>query len=55
MMLRLVAAARRTELRMLRDTVACFVEQERMPLQREVIQREVERGLIAALLIAPDA
>ena len=42
------------ELRMLRDTVARFVKQELMPLEREVIRREAERGLTDAPLIAPD-
>jgi len=42
------------ELRMLRDTVARFVKQEMMPLEKEVIRREAERGLTDAPLIAPD-
>ena len=42
------------ELRMLRDTVARFVKQELMPLEREVIRREAERGLTDAPLIASD-
>jgi len=42
------------ELRMLRDTVARFVKQELMPLEKEVIKREAERGLTDAPLIDPD-
>jgi (R)-benzylsuccinyl-CoA dehydrogenase len=42
------------ELRMLRDTVARFVKQEMIPLEKEVIRREAERGLTDAPLIAPD-
>ncbi|MPZ43313.1 MAG: acyl-CoA dehydrogenase [Betaproteobacteria bacterium] len=42
------------ELRMLRDTVARFVKQEMIPLEKEVIRREAERGLTDAALIAPD-
>ena len=42
------------ELRMLRDTVARFVKEELMPLEKEVIRRESERGLTDAPLIAPD-
>ena len=43
------------ELRMLRDTVARFVKQELIPLEREVIRREAERGLTDAPLVAPEA
>ena len=43
------------ELRMLRDTVARYVKQELIPLEREVIRREAERGLTDAPLIPPDA
>jgi (R)-benzylsuccinyl-CoA dehydrogenase len=43
------------ELRMLRDTVARFVREELMPLERDVIRREAERGLTDAPLIEPDA
>ena len=42
------------ELRMLRATVARFVKEELMPLEKEVIRREAERGLSDAPLIAPD-
>jgi (R)-benzylsuccinyl-CoA dehydrogenase len=42
------------ELRMLRDTVARFVKQEMIPLEKEVVRREAERGLTDAPLIAPD-
>lgn len=42
------------ELRMLRDTVARFVKQELIPLEREVIRREAERGLTDAPLIPLD-
>ncbi len=42
------------ELRMLRDTVARFVREELLPLEREVIKREAERGLTDAPLIDPD-
>jgi (R)-benzylsuccinyl-CoA dehydrogenase len=42
------------ELRMLRDTVARFVKQEMIPLEKDVIRREAERGLTDAPLIAPD-
>ncbi|MCC6534330.1 MAG: acyl-CoA/acyl-ACP dehydrogenase [Burkholderiales bacterium] len=42
------------ELRMLRDTVARFVKEEMIPLEKEVIRREAERGLTDAPLIAPD-
>lgn len=42
------------ELRMLRETVARFVKQEMIPLEKEVIRREAERGLTDAPLIAPD-
>src|SRR5690606_10688336 len=42
------------ELRMLRDTVARFVREEMIPLEKEVIRREAERGLTDAPLIAPD-
>ncbi len=42
------------ELRMLRDTVARFVKEELIPLEKEVIRRESERGLTDAPLIAPD-
>lgn len=42
------------ELRMLRDTVARFVREELLPLERDVIRREAERGLTDAPLIAPD-
>lgn len=43
------------ELRMLRDTVARFVREELLPLERDVIKREAERGLTDAPLIDPDA
>ncbi|MBX3650737.1 MAG: acyl-CoA/acyl-ACP dehydrogenase [Burkholderiales bacterium] len=43
------------ELRMLRDTVARFVREELLPLERDVIRREAERGLTDAPLIDPDA
>ena len=43
------------ELRMLRDTVARFVREELIPLERDVIKREAERGLTDAPLIDPDA
>ena len=39
---------------MLRDTVARFVREELLPLEREVIKREAERGLTDAPLIDPD-
>lgn len=42
------------ELRMLRDTVARFVREELLPLERDVIRREAERGLTDAPLIDPD-
>ncbi len=42
------------ELRMLRDTVARFVREELVPLERDVIKREAERGLTDAPLIDPD-
>lgn len=42
------------ELRMLRDTVARFVREELVPLERDVIRREAERGLTDAPLIDPD-
>ena len=42
------------ELRMLRETVARFVKEELMPLEKDVIRRESERGLTDAPLIAPD-
>ncbi len=42
------------ELRMLRDTVARFVREELLPLERDVIKREAERGLTDAPLIDPD-
>lgn len=42
------------ELRMLRDTVARFVREELLPLEREVIKREAERGLTDAPLIDPE-
>ena len=43
------------ELRMLRDTVARFVREELLPLEKDVIRREAERGLTDAPLIDPDA
>lgn len=43
------------ELRMLRETVARFVREELLPLERDVIRREAERGLTDAPLIDPDA
>jgi len=43
------------ELRMLRDTVARFVREELLPLERDVIKREAERGLTDAPLIEPNA
>ncbi len=43
------------ELRMLRETVARFVREELLPLERDVIKREAERGLTDAPLIDPDA
>ncbi len=43
------------EMRMLRDTVARFVREELLPLERDVIKREAERGLTDAPLIDPDA
>lgn len=43
------------ELRMLRDTVARFTREELVPLEKDVIRREAERGLTDAPLIAPDA
>src|SRR3989338_6726455 len=42
------------ELRMLRETVARFVREELLPLERDVIRREAERGLTDAPLIDPD-
>ena len=42
------------ELRMLRDTVARFVREELLPLERDVIKREAERGLTDAPLIDPE-
>lgn len=42
------------ELRMLRDTVGRFVREELLPLERDVIRREAERGLTDAPLIDPD-
>ncbi|MGE0559314.1 MAG: acyl-CoA dehydrogenase family protein [Burkholderiales bacterium] len=42
------------ELRMLRETVARFVREELIPLERDVIKREAERGLTDAPLIDPD-
>jgi len=42
------------ELRMLRETVARFVREELLPLERDVIKRESERGLTDAPLIDPD-
>jgi len=42
------------ELRMLRDTVARFVREELLPLERDVIRREAERGLTDAPLIDPE-
>ncbi|MCC7081373.1 MAG: acyl-CoA/acyl-ACP dehydrogenase [Burkholderiales bacterium] len=42
------------ELRMLRDTVARFVKEELIPLEKDVIRREAERGLTDAPLIAPE-
>jgi (R)-benzylsuccinyl-CoA dehydrogenase len=42
------------ELRMLRETVARFVREELLPLERDVIKREAERGLTDAPLIDPD-
>ncbi|MGA0023686.1 MAG: acyl-CoA dehydrogenase family protein [Burkholderiales bacterium] len=43
------------EVRMLRDTVARFAREELLPLERDVIKREAERGLTDAPLIDPDA
>ncbi len=43
------------EVRMLRDTVARFVREELLPLERDVIKREAERGLTDSPLIDPDA
>ena len=43
------------ELRMLRDTVARFTREELLPLEKDVIRREAERGLTDAPLIDPDA
>jgi (R)-benzylsuccinyl-CoA dehydrogenase len=42
------------ELRMLRETVARFVREELLPLERDVIKREAERGLTDAPLIDPE-
>jgi len=42
------------ELRMLRETVARFVREELLPLERDVIKREAERGLTDAPLIDLD-
>ncbi|MBX3663782.1 MAG: acyl-CoA dehydrogenase family protein [Burkholderiales bacterium] len=42
------------ELRMLRDTVARFVREELLPLERDVIKREAERGMTDAPLIDPE-
>jgi (R)-benzylsuccinyl-CoA dehydrogenase len=43
------------ELRMLRDTVARFTREELLPLEKDVIRREAERGLTDAPLIDPAA
>lgn len=43
------------ELRMLRETVARFTREELLPLEKEVIRREAERGLTDAPLIDPAA
>lgn len=43
------------ELRMLRETVARFTREELLPLEKDVIRREAERGLTDAPLIDPDA
>lgn len=43
------------ELRMLRDTVARFTREELLPLEKDVIRREAERGLTDAPLIDPEA
>ncbi len=43
------------ELRMLRATVARFTREELLPLEKDVIRREAERGLTDAPLIDPDA
>ena len=43
------------ELRMLRDTVARFTREELLPLEKDVIRREAERGLTDAPLVDPDA
>jgi (R)-benzylsuccinyl-CoA dehydrogenase len=42
------------ELRMLRDTVARFTREELVPLEKDVIRREAERGLTDAPLIDPE-
>jgi (R)-benzylsuccinyl-CoA dehydrogenase len=42
------------ELRMLRETVARFAREELLPLEKDVIRREAERGLTDAPLIDPD-
>ncbi len=42
------------ELRMLRDTVARFTREELLPLEKDVIRREAERGLTDAPLIPPE-
>lgn len=41
------------ELRMLRDTVARFTREELLPLEKDVIRREAERGLTDAPLVYP--
>ena len=41
------------ELRMLRETVARFTREELLPLEKDVIRREAERGLTDAPLIDP--
>ncbi len=43
------------ELRMLRDTVARFTREELLPLEKDVIRREAERGFTDAPLIDPEA
>ncbi len=43
------------ELHMLRETVARFTREELLPLEKDVIRREAERGLTDAPLIDPDA
>lgn len=42
------------ELRMLRDTVARFTREELVPLEKDVIRREAERGLTDTPLIDPE-